>query len=74
MFPHAIQKPIFPAPSTVYEGGGDGHGFGRFIFLEMRGPPSHRPGFETKIFQFFYFPQNYPLYLLFYPVIASLKP
>ena len=52
MFPHAIQKPIFPAPSTVYEGGGDGHGFGRFIFLEMRGPPSHRPGFETKIFQF----------------------
>jgi hypothetical protein len=35
---------------------------------------THRPGFEIKIFQNFYFPQKISLYLLFYPVIASLKP
>jgi len=35
---------------------------------------THRPGFEIKIFQKNYFSQKIPLYLLFYPVIASLKP
>jgi hypothetical protein len=32
--------------SIVFEGGGDGRGFGGFIFLAMQGPPSH--GFTDK--------------------------
>ena len=35
---------------------------------------THRPGFEIKIFQFFYFPQNFTLYLLFYPVFSLQNP
>jgi hypothetical protein len=41
LFPHAIQKPLSTAASTVFEGGGDGRGFGGFIFLEMQVQPSH---------------------------------
>ena len=33
LFPHAIQKQLFSAVSVVFEGGGDGRGFGGFIFL-----------------------------------------
>jgi hypothetical protein len=35
---------------------------------------THRPGFEIKIFQIFYFPQNFTLYLLFYPVFSLQNP
>jgi hypothetical protein len=42
LFPHAIQKPIFSAASTAFEGGCDGRGFGGFTFLAMQGQPSHR--------------------------------
>jgi hypothetical protein len=35
---------------------------------------THRPGFEIKIFQHFFFSQKFSLYLLFYPVSTSLKP
>ena len=35
---------------------------------------THRPGFEIKIFQIFYFPQNFTLYLLFYPVFSLQTP
>jgi hypothetical protein len=38
--------------------------------VEMAGF-THRPGFEIKIFQIFYFPQNFTLYLLFYPVFSA---
>jgi hypothetical protein len=34
----------FSAASEVFEGGGDGRGFGGFIFLVMQGPPSHKGG------------------------------
>ena len=35
---------------------------------------THRPGFKIKIFQIFYFPQNFTLYFLFYPVFSLKKP
>jgi hypothetical protein len=35
---------------------------------------THRPGFEIKIFQIIYFPQNSTLYLLFYPVFSFQNP
>ena len=44
------------------------------IGVEMAGFTHRRPGFEIKIFQIFYFPQNFTLYLLFYPVFSLQKP
>ena len=41
--------------------------------VEMAGF-AHRPGFEIKIFQKQYFPQNFTLYLLFYPVFSLQNP
>jgi len=36
---------------------------------------THRPGFKIKIFQIFYFPQNFTLYLIFtrYSVFKNLQ-
>lgn len=41
--------------------------------VEMAGF-THRPGFKIKFFQIFYFPQNFTLYLLFYPVFSLQNP
>jgi hypothetical protein len=35
---------------------------------------THRLGFEIKISQIFYFPQNFTLYLIFYPVFSLKNP
>ena len=41
--------------------------------VEMAGF-AHRPGFKIKFFQIFYFPQNFTLYLIFYPVFSLQNP
>jgi hypothetical protein len=35
---------------------------------------AHRLGFEIKIFQIFYLPQNFTLHLIFYPVFSLKNP
>jgi hypothetical protein len=49
LFPHAIQKPVFSAASTVFEGGCDGRCFGGFIFLVTQGQPGHAGFFNLEI-------------------------
>jgi hypothetical protein len=42
-----IQEPVFSVDNTDFEGGGDGHGYGDYIFLVIYAQPSHtvhRPG------------------------------
>jgi hypothetical protein len=52
--PACDSEAIFSAASAVFEGGGDGRGFGGFIFLAMQGQPSHSKALY-RYFLFFLF-------------------